>query len=292
LVKQWVDKEADVQFEVLSDYPIVRDLQLELNIVAPELKVISDLGRLEIEAFVNGKVVGPIQKPIFIGRIDLLEGEFSFFALNYPFSIKSGSYIENRSQLEFNPWYEIYAETAEPIQNVPLETTDGQVNPKDLTVTARLSGYLNEKHQLPELEAEVLKKGAGEEYPQLAYGQIISILTGIDPFASGPSLTGSANPSDFFLRQSQRYLGNQFAKYVGFREARFDISPDSFEKSRFLFTKELSERLAVTYSSTFQLHDAQPRIEIEYQIKQHISLKGERNEQGKFGIDLQLEQKF
>ncbi|MCZ6678434.1 MAG: translocation/assembly module TamB domain-containing protein [Candidatus Poribacteria bacterium] len=291
LVKDWFDKAAVVQAEVWLDYPIVRDLQLDLQLAAPDnIWVESDFGKIRIEASINGKIVGPIQKPIFNGRVDLLEGEFSLFAIDHQFHIADNSYIENKNPIEFNPWYEITAETVDPIRNIEVETTDGQRHTKDLKIIARLSGYLNEKHN-PELHAEVLRKGAGEEY-RLTQRQILAILTvgDMDAFASEASSTSAT--SDLFLRQSQRYIGDRFAKATGLDETRFYFSPDDLEKSRFLFTKALFERLELTYSSTFQLHGAEPRIEVEYHISPHFAIKGERNEQGKYGIDLKIKQEF
>ena len=292
LVKEWFDQDSDVQFEARFDYPILRDLQLDFDVVVPNsLWVKSDLGKIKTEVSVNGKIVGPIQRPIFDGRVDLLQGDFSFFAIDHLFTIKENSYVENRNPLEFNPWYEIYAETTKPIRNVELTTAAGQSRSKNLKIRANLSGYLNEQHRPPEFQAEVLRKEAGEEY-QLTQRQIVSILTlgEIDPFASETSSTNAT--SDLFLRHSQRYLGNRFADAVGFvDEVRFDISPDALGASEFLFTKALSERFFLTSAFTFQLH-AEPRIEVEYLIKKHIAVKGEKNERGRFGIDLKLEQKF
>ena len=74
-------------------------------------------------------------------------------------------------------------------------------------------------------------------------------------------------------------------------KVRFNISPSAFEASQFFFTKAISERFFLTSGFTFQLH-AEPRIEVEYLINKHITVKGEKNEQGKFGIDLKLQQKF
>ena len=278
LVQDLVDKTAEVQFEVWFDYPIVRDLQLNLDIIAPNNffvesnlgEVVTNFGEIEIETSINGELVGPIQKPIFSGRVDLLEGELSLSG-GHQFEIREGSYVENKNALEFNPWYEITAETVEPIRSVQVPTTDGEFHTKDIRVVMHLNGYLKDK-QIPEFQAEVLRRGAGEEYA-LTQQQIFSIL----------ALSG-ANPF-------QGYLGNRFAKAIGFSKTHFDLSPDNFEQSRFLLTKELSERLSLTYSSTFQLH-TEPRIEVEYQIKRHFYIKGERNERGKYGVDLKLERRF
>ena len=279
LVQDLVDKMAEVQFEVWFDYPIVRNLQLDLDIVALNNfwvesnlgEVFTNIGEIEIETSINGELVGPIQKPIFSGRVDLLEGELSLFG-GHQFEIREGSYVENKSTLEFNPWYEITAETVGPIRSVQVPTTTGVVHTRDLRVEMHLNGYLEDKHP-PEFQVDVLRKGTGEDYDQ---HQIVSILT-----------LGGANPLD----SVQGILGNRFARAMGFSKTQFDLSPENFEQSRFLLTKELSERLSLTYSSTFQLH-TEPRIEVEYQIKRHFYIKGERNERGKYGVDLKLEQRF
>ena len=289
LVQDIVDKVAEVQFQVWFDYPVVRDVQLNLDIVAPNNfwvrsnleEVFTHFGEVEIETSINGELVGPIQKPIFSGRADLLEGELSLSG-GHELEIREGSYVENRNTLEFNPWYEITAETVEPIRDVQVPDSNGESRTKDLRVVMTLSGYLNDKHN-PEFEAEVLRKGAGEEY-NLTQQQILSILTlgGVDPLDSE-----IATPA----RIVQDYVGNRFAKVAGLRESRFDLSPDNFEESRFRLTKEFRERLSLTYSSTFQLH-TEPRIEVEYQIKRHFYIKGERNERGKYGVDLKVERRF
>ena len=284
LVQDLVDKTAEVQFEVWFDYPIVRDLQLDFDVTAPNNfwvksnvgEVVTTIGEIEIETSVTGEVVGPIQKPIFNGRVDLLEGELYLFG-GHQFEIREGSYVENKSALEFNPWYEITAETVEPIRSAQVPAADGQLYTRDIRVTVHLNGYLKDTHN-PEFEVEVLRKGAGEDYEQLTQQQILAVLT-----------LGRSSPLD-------RYLGSligssPIAKVVGLSETQVDLSADNFEQSRFLLTKELSDHLSLTYSSTFQLH-TEPRIEVEYQIDRHIYIKGERNERGKYGVDLKLERRF
>ena len=289
LVQDIVDKTAEVQFEVWFDYPIVRAVQLDLDIIAPNNffvesnlgEVVTYFGEIEIETSINGELVGPIQKPIFSGRVDLLDGELSLSG-GHQFEIQEGSYVENKSVLEFNPWYEITAETVEPIQSVQVPTTDGELHTRDIRVVMSLNGYLKDKHP-PEFQAEVLRRGAGEEYA-LTQHQIFSILAfgGVDLLDSE-----GYTPADLV----QGYIGNRFARAMGFSKTHLDVSPDNFEQSRILLRKELSDRLSLTYSSTFQLH-TEPRVEVEYQINRHFFIKGERNERGKYGVDLKLEQRF
>ena len=305
LVSIWSDTSSDLALrQFISEFPFWQHLKLNLEISAPEnVKLISEFGDIEIETAINGQLTGPVWQPILNGRVDLLQGEFSLFAVDQPFKILPGSYIENNSsQFVFNPKYTILSETTQPIRNVDLITVDGQIRNRDLVIRANLNGYLNEKHN-PVLSAEVLEKEVGEEY-RLEQKQILSILTlgMIDPSTLQTATFGSTDTlsrtqdqlspmvSSFVLQQSQRYFGGRLAQLMGFRQTRFDLNPNEFESSRFLLTKEISNRLALTYSSTFQLH-SEPRIEIEYELGKNFAIKGERD-QGKFGVDLKIEKRF
>ena len=113
-----------------------------------------------------------------------------------------------------------------------------------------LSGYLKDKHN-PVFQADVLGKGAGENY-QLTHNEILPILT-----------LGGSDPLE-------RYLGSligssRIAKVAGLSETRVDLSTENFEQSRFHLKKELSKRLSLTYSSTFQLH-TEPRMRLNIKL--------------------------
>ena len=116
-------------------------------------------------------------------------------------------YVENKNALEFNPWYEITAETVEPIRGVQVPATNGEFHTRDLRVVMQLNGYLKDKHN-PVFEAEILRRGANEEY-DLTQPQIFSILT-----VGGVDLLDSEAYTATDLVQG--YLGNRFAKAMGF----------------------------------------------------------------------------
>jgi autotransporter translocation and assembly factor TamB len=161
-----------------------------------------------------------------------------------------------------------------------------------VNVTAHLKGNLNEQQALPEFEVEVLRQEPGEAY-QLGQTQILSILAlgRVDPSFSESIAGENISLSDLALRQSGQYLGGRFASLVGLDEAQFELDTENIENSRFLFTKSLTNRLALTYASTFGLH-GEPRIGVEYQIQRYLAVRGERNEQGKYAVDLKIEQRF
>ena len=293
LVREWFDRAAEIQFEAWSDYPVMRDLRFDdLHVLAPGgFRAKSNLGTFDIEVAIDGKLIGRIQKPSFIGRIDLMpRGEFELESINYPFMIEEGSYVKNTNPFEFNPHYEIYAKTLDPIEGVRVVTTDGAPHTRDIEIHVHLSGYLKQEQQRHRTQfyADVLHPGAGEEY-DLTQVQIISILATRDVGALERSPVGASLP--ILARSSQRYFGNRLARLIGVHEAAVDFNPAGVGKPRFLLSREIFERLLITYSSTFQIH-AEPRIEVEYRIRRGLSVTGERSEQGKYGVDLKLEQRF
>ncbi|MDE0043762.1 MAG: hypothetical protein OXT74_17105, partial [Candidatus Poribacteria bacterium] len=86
LVDEWFDPAAELHLEVWSDYPIMRDLRFDLNVDAPnDFRVVSNLGELDIEVSIEGKLSGRIQKPSFIGQVNLMpRGEFKLKGVDYP----------------------------------------------------------------------------------------------------------------------------------------------------------------------------------------------------------------
>ena len=274
------------------DYPVMRDLRFDLHVQAPnDFRVISNVGKLDIEVSIDGKLSGRIQKPSFIGRVNLLpRSEFTLESIIYPFTIEEGSYVENTKPFEFNPRYKIFAKTLDPIERVQVISTDGARRTRDVEISVHLSGYLREDEQRhrSQFYADVLRRGAGEEY-DLSQAQIISILATGDVAALERSPLGASLP--FVFRPSYRYFGNRLGRLIGMREPVVDINPTGDGKPRWLLSREIFERLLVTVNSTFQIH-AEPRIEVEYRIKRGLSVTGERSEQGKYGVDLKLEQRF
>ena len=292
LVNEWFDQAAELYLEVWSDYPIMRDLKFDLDVLAPnDFRVVSNLGELDIEVSINGTLSGRIQKPSFNGRVNLMpRSEFTLEGVIYPFTVEEGSYVENRDPLVFNPHYEIHAKTLDPIERVRVVATDGSVYTRDVEIRVDLSGFLKQKEQRhhSQFYADVLGRGPSEEY-DLSQTQIISILATGDVDALGTSPFGASLA--LLARPGQRFLGNQVAQFIGLHGPVLDPSSPSFEKPRLLLSREIFERLLVTYSSTLKIH-GEPRIEVEYEIKRGLSITGERSEEGTYGVDLKLEQRF
>ena len=292
LVSEWMDAAGTIHFEAWSDYPIMRDLRFDLEVLAPnDFRVVSNLGELDIEVSIEGQLSGRIQKPSFIGRVNLIpRSEFRLENFTYRFTIEEDSYVENRNPLEFNPWYEIHAKTLDPIEGVQVVTTDGEAHTRDVEISAHFSGYLKQEEQRhkPQFYANVLGRGAGESY-DLSQAHIISILATGDAALFGGSPFGASVP--LLVRPSEQFIGDKLAQLFGMDTARVGISSTGSEKPQWLLSREIFERLLVTVNSTYQIH-AEPRIEVEYRIRRGFSVTGERSEHGKYGVDLKLEHRF
>ena len=272
---------------VIFNSPLLRGMELDLDVQAPG-GVMVNAGIASVEASFSGEVRGPLNRFIFVGESNILSGELVY--LNHKFKIVEG-HIENVDRFRFNPKYVIVAETERPIRGVSLRDAEGNLRVRDIDVTITLSGTLDQPSP-PILSTRVLNVGPGEEY-ELNSEDIISILTtgrtGSFTFAQVGDLSYAA--ADIFRRRAESYLGGFVAGLLGFKEFEIEFAPSDIEETKLLFTKEFSPRWSLTYSSTLQLH-SEPRIEVEYQLSDHLAITGERTEQGKYGIDLKLEYEF
>jgi hypothetical protein len=271
--------------EVILDYPLVRDLELDLNVQIPQEPEpfwLDTIGT-KIQPQVNGRVVGPINpisRLVFVGQVNILEGEFSYF--NRKFLIKTGT-IENGSSYVLDPNYKIDAEIATPILNAKIPEAQ---EPKDVKITLNLTGTL-QSPQPPILEAEVIEPGPGEQYDfdQL---QILELLTfGNIVRQEGAAVSfASETATDFIMRQAEIFVGAQIADTFNLREFQFNLSDEKGSLPQFLITKDISSQWAVTYMSTNSLSAKPHFLSIEYRINDSISIAGSRNEYSKYGVDL------
>ena len=294
LVREMLKSDIDVKNDIYFDYPILRYLEVDFNVQAPNNLWLNTPGMAIIETCADGKLLGSLNNLIFVGQVDILKGDIWYF--EHKFTVKKGRVYNDIPQGKFNPQYEIRAETSEgqPLENIPLsDKGTNRIKTKDIRVIVQMKGTL-EKPGEPGLRAEVLHKAPDEKY-ELDREQIISILTvGIPEIRNlNGSISGTA--SELIKKRTEWYLSSMFAGKLGLRELKFDISPSAFEESRVLFTKELTPSWAITYSSSLQLHE-EPRIEAEYELlksaNKNISVAGERDEKGQFGVDLKFEYKF
>ena len=224
--------------------------------------------------------INPLNRLVFVGQVNILEGEFSYF--NLKFLIKAGT-IENSSPYVLDPNYEIDAEIATPIVGAKVP---GAQEPKDVKITLSLTGTL-QSPQPPVLEAEVIKPAPGEQY-DFDPLQILELLTfGSIVRQEGEAVSfASKAATDLIMRQAEIFVGTQIANTFHLREFQLGISDQDDSLPQFLITKEISPQWAVTYMSTYSLSAKPSLLSIEYKLNDYVSIAGTRNEYSKYGVDL------
>ena len=140
IVQDWLTKISVKETDVVLDYPILRDLHLDVDINLPDnFHVLSSItGPTDIEIGCLGKLIGPINQPVFSGNVSVLRGKVGFIAQTFEV-IEGTSTVNNRSTVDFNPELNILLRTPNRIRGVlPRDETT-----VDLQVYASLTGTLN-----------------------------------------------------------------------------------------------------------------------------------------------------
>jgi len=138
-VVDWFAGASVSEVDVILDYPILRDLRLNVDIDIPDnFHVRSSItGPTDIEiSSSGGKLIGPIQKPVFNGTVSVLSGRIGLVPQTFEFI--EGSRITNGSTSEFDPELSIFLRTPDRIRGV-LPRDQSTV---DLEINASLTGTL------------------------------------------------------------------------------------------------------------------------------------------------------
>ncbi len=145
-VLDWLVGASVSEMDVMLDYPILENLELEVDIdIADNFEVLSSIaGPINIKISCVGKLVGPIQEPIYNGNVSVLSGIVASHLIpqTFEFIEDSGSSITNRSLDVFNPELNLSLRTPKRIRGVLPR--DGST--VDLQIAAELTGTLNNPH--------------------------------------------------------------------------------------------------------------------------------------------------
>ena len=138
-VIDWFSGTSVSEVDVILDYPILRYLDLNIDIDIPDnFRVLSSImGPTDIEiSSSGGKLIGPIQNPVFNGTVSVIRGKIGLVPQTFEFI--EGSRITNRSTVEFDPELHIFLRTPNRIRGV-LPRDQSTV---DLEINASLTGTL------------------------------------------------------------------------------------------------------------------------------------------------------
>ncbi|MBD3184852.1 hypothetical protein GF312_21395, partial [Candidatus Poribacteria bacterium] len=256
----------EIGFKAFLDYPLVQDLELDVNVQIPgDLRMENSL--MNVEAQAAARVRGSLAGPLVFGQASIVEGEFAYFGRT--FTITEGT-IRNRA--EINPEYDITAET-----EVQSDVADG-VDDETFIVRIEIRGTLNER--LPP-SFTIVGEGVTQETPDLSEEEIISILAlGATPEQLLNRASESSSSSPQML--AKWYLENQAEKRLNLTEFDIQIDPDNSKETRLVMAKQLMSQISVLVDVGY---GGLERLGLEYELTKHLAISGEIQRKD-WGLDL------
>ncbi len=139
IVQDWLTGVSIKEADVALANPILQELHLDIDVDIPsDFRVLSSItGPTDIEIACLGKLIGPINQPVFSGNVSVQSGKIGL--ITQPFEFIEGSRISNRSTFNFNPDLNISLRTPERIRGV-LPRDESII---DIQVYAAFTGTLN-----------------------------------------------------------------------------------------------------------------------------------------------------
>ncbi len=247
--------------------PMFGNARLNIHLVGnQDLRIDNNLAKvpLDMDVFLRGTV----DRPILLGRIEA-DGGLAFF---------------NRNELR--------------VQSATVDFVDPhQIKPVfDLHATTRIREY----------QVDIVAQGTADKFnliltsdPSLAREDILALLvfgrTTSEITPEQQQQVGVQGTAGLVSAPLQSYLEQKIEDVTGFN--RFQVDPyyagtKGSGGPRLTVTKRLfSDRLSVTYATTLEAAQEQV-IQIEYILTDHISLIGDRDENGRIGGDLKFHFSF
>lgn len=274
--------------EARYEYPILREMALDIQVQAAS-GVALDIENARFSAVIDGRLVGRLARLVFEGEVSNIAGRVSSNDLrSFPLlrrgltlDVQDGS-IENRSSTVFDPTYNIRAATVDPLRGVIVTDTQGVERRRDVDIEIVLEGSLSRPFP-PNITPSVRNREPDENYA-LTREETVQLI------AFGDSRAGARDLAELGVSALAGGLGSQ----IGLQRLEFDVDAESPAETQVHIgynPKEFLPRLFINYSSMIQVGQEQ-RIEFSYEVSDRFSITGERNEEGKYGADLQFSHEF
>jgi len=245
------------------------DIQIETS---PDVLVQSALAQ-QIQAEANLRLRGSPSNPVLLGRINITQGELTFFGNKYTINQGSVSF--------FNPV------KVEPILNVDLQT-----RARGVDVTLTISGPMSKLNV------------SYRSDPPLQFSEIVALLaTGRAP-SSDPSLAAreSGTAQNWQQMGASALVGQAIANPVAGRLQRFfgvskiKIDPqlagvDSNPQARLTIEQQVTPDITFTYITNVTRSNPQV-VRVEWSLNKRWSIVALREENGLFGMDFYYKKRF
>ena len=253
-----------VGFKAFLDYPLVQDLELDVNVQIPgNMFMNNSIVIAEAQAF--ARVSGSLAEPLVFAQGQIVEGTLSYFAQE--FEIKEGR-VTNESEID--PKYKITAETEiTNTEDLDIDAPQGAT----LTIIMELEGSLSSP--LPP-SFRVSGGGVAQGQQELSDTDIISILTlGATPEAFlDKGLSGSPGSSPLLMMPATWLLERRAEKLLKLKEFQIQLDLNSAKETRLVVAKEIMRQISVRVDVGYR---GEQWIGLQHEVGRHFALEGKVN---------------
>jgi len=244
------------------------DVQVES---APDLLVQSALAQ-QLQAEANLRLRGTATNPVLLGRINITQGQLTFFGNQYT--------IQQGSVSFFN------AVKLEPVLNIDLGT-----KARGIDVTITISGPLNKLNV------------SYRSDPPMQFSDIVALLaTGRAP---STDLSAAARQSGAVMSWQQvgasaivgealaNPVSGRLQRFFGISRIKIDPTLTGLENPQARLTIEQQVTPDITFTYITNVNQANPQvIRVEWAVNRQWSVVAVRDENGIFGMDFYYKKRF
>jgi autotransporter translocation and assembly factor TamB len=255
--------------------PFMEQTRLDIRVrETDQLWVDNNLARLRLHT--DMRIIGSPVKPNFSGRVNVEEGYVLY--LDRKFEIKTGN-IMFLDPNRLNPELELRAESSV----TSYQATEASKYLITFSVTGTMEEpVINLTSQPPLDKPDIVSL--------LTVGATRSELLGKEGNgqAGGAKDVLKSRAGSLASQQISGYLGRKAGDFLGLDQVTVEgnlFQPEGLSQARVLASKRISERVAVTYSTTVgHLNDQSFRL--DYKLSKRFSLEGQTDQRGRSSANL------
>ena len=235
------------------------NLRLDLTVKSPgELQIKNNIAEIDLKA--DLKITGTKEKPVYEGAVEVVDGKFSYFRLNFE---NAKGYIDFRNPQKGHPYIDM---TAQKLFERPSE---------DIQVIAHVTGYTDN-----------LQLSFNSD-PPLEKREILALVfTGALP-EERRSISGANIASSVLASQLTSVLEQPVTGLTHLDIFRLEApDPDSKALTSLVVGKKITERLSLEFKTDLTVDEAIKSVQAEYLLLDNVLLKASRSSTSKYRLEL------
>jgi autotransporter translocation and assembly factor TamB len=258
------------------NYPIVRNLELDVDVISGNMSVNNGLANVETEF--TARVRGSLADPLARANGRITEGTFKY--LNREFTITKGE-ITNDTKID--PKYDIIATT---------DLTSDQSSGTDITQGTNIKIQMEIKGSLTERFPPIFSLLGGgpalQQLPDLSQNQIAAILalgSTPDQFLS----RAVSSSSSLLMEPAKLYVESQTEKMLRLKDFQMQVNPRNPKETRLTAVKPIMEQISMTLDVGYS---GQQWVGLQRDVGRNFAVAGKVSQQGDWGFDLKVKRDF